>query len=107
MCSLVLDHLNEMNDDIIGTNSREITINDLTSAIIDGNTYYYFKDNDGQKYKVSIKVAKNKLPFIKNNDTIKIKYDKEVEVITITEIEQEILWKKQKYIIQKILLVIH
>ena len=80
-------YLNEMNDEIVGTNSREITIRELTTAIIDGNTYYYFKDNNGQKYKVSIKVAKNKLPFIKNDDVIKIKYDKEVDVITITEIE--------------------
>ena len=76
-----------MTDEIVGTNSREITINDLTSAIIDGNTYYYFKDNNGQKYKVSIKTAKNKLPFIKNGDVINIKFDKEVDVITITEIE--------------------
>ena len=80
-------YLNEMNDDIVGENSREVVINDLTSAIIDGNTYYYFKDNNGQKYKVSIKTAKNKLPFIKNGDVITVKYDKEVDVITITEVE--------------------
>jgi hypothetical protein len=80
-------YLNEMNDDIVGNNSKEIVVNNLTTAIIDGNTYYYFNDNDNQKYKVSIKTGKNKLPFIKNGDTLKIKFDKEVEVITITEVE--------------------
>ena len=76
-----------MNDDIVGNNSKEVVVNNLTTAIIDGNTYYYFNDNDNQKYKVSIKTGKNKLPFIKNGDTLKIKFDKEVEVITITEVE--------------------
>ena len=80
-------YLNEMNDDIVGNNSKEVVVNNLTTAIIDGNTYYYFNDNDNQKYKVSIKTGKNKLPFIKNGDTLKIKFDKEVEVITITEVE--------------------
>lgn len=80
-------YLNEMNDDVVGTNSREVVINNISTAIIDGNTYYYFNDNSGQKYKVSIKINKNKLPFIKNGDTLNIKFDKEVEVITITEVE--------------------
>lgn len=80
-------YLNEMNDDIVGNNSREVVINNISTAIIDGNTYYYFNDNNGQKYKVSIKIGKNKLPFVKNGDTLNIKFDKEVEVITITEIE--------------------
>lgn len=80
-------YLNEMNDDIVGNNSREVVINNISTAIIDGNTYYYFNDNNGQKYKVSIKTSKNKLPFVKNGDTLNIKFDKEVEVITITEIE--------------------
>ena len=80
-------YLNEMNDDIVGNNSREVVINNISTAIIDGNTYYYFNDNNGQKYKVSIKTGKNKLPFVKNGDTLNIKFDKEVEVITITEIE--------------------
>ena len=76
-----------MNDDIVGNNSREVVINNISTAIIDGNTYYYFNDNNGQKYKVSIKTGKNKLPFVKNGDILNIKFDKEVEVITITEIE--------------------
>ncbi len=80
-------YLNEVNDDVVGENKREVVISNLKTAIIDGNTYYYFTDNNGQKYKLSIKIGKNKLPFINNGDKLNIKFDKEVEVITITEIE--------------------
>ncbi len=73
--------------DGIAAVSKEITIKDITTAMIDGNTYYYFKDADNQKYRVSIKVDKNKLPFLKNDDRLKIKFDSEKDVITITEIE--------------------
>ena len=45
------------------------------------------EDEDNKKYKVSIKVNKNILPFIKEGDTITIKYNKEAEVITIKEIK--------------------
>ena len=67
--------------------SKEIIVNNIKEVIIDGNTYYYFNDQDNQKYKVSIKVNKNKLPFINNGDTITIKYNKEQEVINITDVE--------------------
>jgi hypothetical protein len=83
------NYLNDLNDEdnTTGSLEKEITINNLSTVIIDGNTYYYFTDNDNQKYKVSIKVNKNKLPFISNGDIIKIKYSKEDEVITISEVE--------------------
>ena len=62
-------------------------VNDIREVIIDGNTFYYFIDEVGQKYKVSIKVNKEKLPFITNGDTITINYSKEGEVISITEVK--------------------
>ena len=65
---------------------KEVVVNNLTSASIEGTTYYYFTDNYEQKYKVSIKVDKNNLPFIKNGDILDIKYNNEAEVINITEI---------------------
>ena len=80
-------YLSEDGTEASGNNSREVTVNDLVSAIIDGNTYYYFRDNDGQKYKVSIKVSKNNMPFIRDGDVIRIKYSKEADVITVTDIE--------------------
>ena len=83
------NYLNELGDDttIASKLSKTIHVNDLKEAIIDGNTYYYFVDEDGQKYKVSIKENKNLLPFIKNGDTVKIEYAKEADVITITGIK--------------------
>ena len=81
-------YLNEINEEQETTNSytKEVTINNLNTVIIDGNTYYYFNDNDEQKYKVSIKVDKDKLPFLNNGDVISISYSKESEVITIQKI---------------------
>ena len=52
--------------------------------MIEGNTYYYWKDQDGQKYKVSIKVNKNRLPFLQNGEEVEIEYQKEADVINIT-----------------------
>lgn len=82
-------YLGEASEDETGgsTLNKEITVKDISTAIIDGNTYYYFKDNDNQKYRVSIKIAKNKLPFLNSGDKLKIKYDSEKDVIIITEIE--------------------
>lgn len=82
-------YLGEISEDNNPNSSKEkeITIKEITTSVVDGNTYYYFKDDKDQKYRSSIKVDKNKLPFIKNGDKIIIKYDKESEVIIITDIK--------------------
>ena len=82
------NYLNEIGEDIKteDNQTRTIIVNDITIATIDGNTYYYFKDENGIKYKVSIKINKNKLPFIQNGDQITIKFAKETDVISITEV---------------------
>ena len=84
-------YTNEINEnqDEISNNliTKEITINTINSVTIDGNTYYYIKDTDNKKYKVSIKISKNKLPFLENGDIIKIMYSKENDVINIQKIE--------------------
>ena len=83
------NYLNDTMEEIPSTNliSKDIIIQSIVSASIDGNTYYYIEDTDKQKYRVSIKVSKNKLPFIKEGDNITIKYKSEDEVIIISEIE--------------------
>ena len=81
------NYLNEIGEEIVGENQKEVIVNDIREVIIDGNTFYYFIDEVGQKYKVSIKVNKEKLPFITNGDTITINYSKEGEVISITDIK--------------------
>ena len=78
-----LESLGEISNDL---KEKEIEIKEVKTAIIDGNTYYYITDTNGQQYKVSIKVSKDKLPFIKENDTIKIGYEKEKTVIEIVKL---------------------
>lgn len=64
----------------------EITIKNINNVIIDGNTYYYITDINDKKYKISIKVNKDLLPFIRENDIVKIEYLKESDVINIKNI---------------------
>lgn len=81
-------YLNDIGESSDGVKlEKSIVVNNLVSANIDGNTYYYFTDQDNQKYKISIKVDKNNLPFIQNGDAVKIKYTKETNVISIVEFE--------------------
>ena len=67
--------------------SKEITINSITTASIDGTTYYYIVDDNNKKYKVSIKTNEELLPFLNKNSKIKIKYAKEKDVIEIINVE--------------------
>ena len=73
------------NDSLI---EKEIVVKDITSVVIEGNTYYYFKDNNDNKYKVSIKVNKDILPFLNNGDAIKVSYDDSLEIKEITKLEK-------------------
>lgn len=68
--------------------SEDIIVNSVTSAVIDGVSYYYLIDNNGNKYKVSIKVEKDLLPFIKNGDRLKVYYKEKENVTTIIKIEK-------------------
>lgn len=65
--------------------SKEITIADIKEVVIDSNTYYYFKDIEGNKYRAKITVNKDKLPFINVGDNLNITYE-EKEVSEITKI---------------------
>ena len=68
-------------------NEKEITVKAISSAIIDGNTYYYIIDANDQKYRVSIKIGANTLPFINVGDTLTVNYNKEAQVIDIVSIK--------------------
>ena len=57
-----------------------------TRQNIDESYYYYITDIENKKYRVSIKINLNKLPFLKVGDTIKISYT-EKEVSEILSIE--------------------
>ena len=69
-----------------GRNTKEITVKSISSATIDGNTYYYIEDNEGSRYKVSIKIS-GKLPFVRVNDKLEITYNKESSITDITSIK--------------------
>lgn len=80
-------YLNEVGEDTAKAKyEKQIIVSEIKDVIMDGDTYYYFKDQEGQKYKVSIKVGKDTLPFLKEGDTLTIAYRKEQEVISVTEI---------------------
>ncbi len=67
--------------------SKEIIVSKITSATIDGTTYYYIVDTEFKKYTASIKVNKNILPFIEKNAKLKIWYKTEKEVTEINKVE--------------------
>lgn len=67
--------------------TKTITISSIKNVIIDNNTYYYIIDSNSQKYRVSIKVNPNLLPFIEPGNTIEISYADTDEVIDILKIK--------------------
>ena len=65
---------------------KTITIKYISTANIDGNTYYYFISDDNRKYSVSINVDSKRLPFVKVGDSLRIKIYNEKDVTEIVEI---------------------
>ena len=82
-----LNYLNSNFYENTDLQTKEIVINTITSVIIDGNTYYYVTTKENEKYRVSIKVEENILPFAKENDKMNITY-KENIVKEITKINK-------------------
>lgn len=76
----------ELDVDTSKLEEKTIKVKTITSAIIEGNTYYYLADTEGNKYFVSINVDKKNLPFVKVNDTIKIKVANTSDVTEIVEL---------------------
>ena len=84
-------YLNETSDNENITSEeieKELTIASIKEVIIDGNTNYYITDSDNNKYKVSIKINKNVIPFLNVGDKIKITYNTESEVINILGLDK-------------------
>ena len=67
--------------------TKSITIKNINSVVIDGNTYYYIQDTNNQKYKVSIKINSDLLPFLKSGDEVEISYLKEQDIIDLIKID--------------------
>ena len=69
-------YLNEVSNEYDANNLQEktITISDITTAVIDGNTYYYLTDSENNRYSASIKDGRNILPFLNVDDEVVITY---------------------------------
>ena len=67
--------------------TKTITIKSIKSVVIDGNTYYYLTDNNDNRFKISIKVAKDLLPFLTSGDKIKVTYEQK-DVSDILKLEK-------------------
>lgn len=63
---------------------KEIRVDRINTAIINGYTHYYIESN-GLRYKLSISLS-DKLPFVKQGDTIKVGYFETEE--TLIEVEK-------------------
>jgi len=66
--------------------TKSIIISSINDVVIDGNTYYYIVDTNAQKYKASIKINTNLLPFLKSGDTVEVSYLKEQDIIDLIKI---------------------
>jgi hypothetical protein len=64
-----------------------IKIRTINSALIDGNTYYFIEATNGNRYKASIKVDENRLPFLKVGEEIVIYHNNVEGVKEIEKIE--------------------
>lgn len=67
--------------------TKNITIRDIRTSILNGNSIYYFVDTNNQKYMASINVNKERIPFINIGDNIEVSYLKENEVIEISKLK--------------------
>lgn len=67
---------NYIGDDytIDNVQTATITVADIKNVVIEGNTYYYLIDTEGNRYKVKISVDANGLPFVGKDSVLSIQY---------------------------------
>ena len=85
----VANYLNNSNISIDTESNltRQITISSITNVVIDGNTYYYIVDTNNQKYRSSIKINNNLLPFLTSGSVVEVSYLKEQYVIELLSLK--------------------
>ena len=66
-----------------------ITIKEIIPTMINGTSYYYMIDNDDNRYRVSIKIDEELIPFLKEEDEIEIEYKQKGTLKEITKIKQK------------------
>ncbi len=65
---------------------KDITVSKIKMALIDGTSYYYITDTNNNRYKVSIKVSPNTIPFIEVSQKINISYKEDNNIYEIIKI---------------------
>jgi hypothetical protein len=66
--------------------TKNITIKSISSAVKEGNTYYYITDTNNKRYKAHINVS-DILPFITNGTKVTVSYFEEKDITDISNIE--------------------
>lgn len=66
---------------------KDIVVKKINAVSIDGTTYYYIMDEEGKKYRASVKVNKDLLPFVEPGQNLMIRYKREKNVTEITKVE--------------------
>lgn len=66
-----LQMIGDTSSSVGNTVTDEITVADISSAVISGDTYYYITASTGLHYRLAI-TASDLLPFVKAGDTLKI-----------------------------------
>ena len=57
------------------TESKDITVNDLRLITSEGNTIYYFKDEEDTKYRMNFSVKyEDALAFLSDGDAVTVEY---------------------------------
>lgn len=65
-----------------------ITIAEVSEVNIDGNTYYFMKDEEGHIYRANITISQTILPFIKENEKYQVVTTPMEDLLEIIEIEK-------------------
>ena len=76
-----------LKEDKESSKTNEITVESITTAVINGNTYYYITDTNKNRYYASVEVAKYKLPFLKNGDVVTITYNELSDINKISKLK--------------------
>ena len=65
---------------------EKIKIKSITTTLIDGNTYYYVESTNNKKYRMSIKVDEERIPFLKVGDEITVFHNDGENIKEITKL---------------------
>lgn len=89
------EYLKAVNNDVSNPNAKKadiinntITISEIYTASIEGNSYYYIISSDGELYIASINTGKQYLPLLKVADTVNVscyKTNNYYDVTTVTK----------------------